>query len=395
MPRQKSTPRNYRQPARQTKRSSKKAPSGAPRFQDALKAGLVQARTDEELFADFRLAAAKCPACKGTRTGRGGGRCQACRSEQEAVFSYWLDRVPPDGKRSWRSRIQGFVNKNHKGYQQVVGVTVGPEDVEQDVLLAVWMVWDRYYDPNYISKKTGRPVKLCTYVWRSIQTAWAKVTERCFCVRNTVHMIRKEDAGKAEHQPIYDQGSMCAAIAKLAGLQQTDTGVVILARKCRTSHDKRPFTPAMLEEMSAEAESISADSRLDRLAAAAPQVSKRKRNAVPAHMMMKSLDATAASGSSEDDASKNSELVADVDYRLEAPDQATADLASQAKTIVASHLSPIEQRIFFGCIAGSESIRSIANQYHMTVADVKGKMASVQQWLEDAKQDGIFDSLIE
>ncbi len=276
----------------------------------------------------------------------------------------------------------------------MVGVTVGPEDVEQDVLLAVWMVWDRYYDPNYISKKTGKPVKLCTYVWRSIQTAWAKVTERCFCVRNTVHMIRKEDAGKAEHQPIYDTEAMCAAVAKLAGLRQTNAGVVALAKKCRTSHDKRPFTPAMLEEMANEAKSIPARRCLDRLNAAVPQVSKRKRNAVPAHMMMKSLDATASSGS-EDDASKNSELVADVDYRLEAPDQAVSDLASQAKTIVSSHLSPIEQRIFFGCIAGTESIRSIANQYHMTVFAAKGKLASVQQWLDDAKKEGIFDSLIE
>jgi len=149
-----------------------------------LKSNLVQTKTDEELFADFRLAADNCPACKGKRVGRGGGRCQACRSEQEAIFSYWLGRVPPDGKRSWRSRIQGFVNKNHKGYQQVVGVTIGPEDVEQDVLLAVWMVWDRYYDPNYISKKTGNPVKLCTYVWRSIQTAWAKVTARRYPKEN-------------------------------------------------------------------------------------------------------------------------------------------------------------------------------------------------------------------
>lgn len=395
MPRQKATSRNPRQPIRQVKRSSKKAPSGAPRFQDALKSNLVQARTDEELFADFRLAAANCPACKGTRVGRSGGRCQACRSEQGAIFSYWLDRVPPDGKRSWRSRIQGFVNKNHKGYQQVVGVTIGPEDVEQDVLLAVWMVWDRYYDPNYISKKTGNPVKLCTYVWRSIQTAWAKVTERCFCVRNTVHMIRKEDAGKVEHQPIYDLDSMCAAVAKLAGLRQTNARVVTLAQRCRTSHDKRPFTPAMLDEMATEAKSIPGGTCLDRLNAVVPQVSKRKRNAVPAHMMMKSLDAAASSAGPEEDASKNSELVADVDYRLEAPDQATSDLAAQARAIVASHLSPIEQRIFFGCIAGSESIRSIANQYHMTVADVKGKIASVRQWLDDAKRDGIFDSLIE
>jgi len=394
VPRQKPVSRNSRQSAKQAKRSSKKALPGAPKFQDALKSNLVQARTDEELFADFRLAADSCPACKGKRIGRSGGRCQACRSEQEAIFSYWLDRVPPDGKRSWRTRIQGFVNKNHKGYQQVVGVTVAPEDVEQDVLLAVWMVWDRYYDPNYISKKTGNPVKLCTYVWRSIQTAWAKVTERCFCVRNTVHMIRKEDAGKIEHQPIYDPDSMCAAIAKLAGLDRDDLGVAALARKCRTSHDKRPFTPAMLEEMSVEAESISADSCLDRLMAAVLQVSKRKRNAVPAHMMMKSLDAPAASDS-EDDASNNSELVADIDYRLEAPDQAASDLAGQVKTIVSSCLSPIEQRIFFGCIAGSESIRSIANQYHMTVADVKSKMSLVRHRLDDAKQDGIFDSLIE
>jgi len=392
VPRQKAS-RNSHKPARQARRSTKKVLSGAMRFQDALKLNLVQTRTDEELFADFRAAAYNCLVCKGTRIGRTGGRCQACRSEQEMIFSYWLDRVPPDGKRSWRVRIQGFVNKNHKGYQQVVGVTVGPEDVEQDVLLAVWMVWDRYYDPNYISKKTGNPVKLCTYVWRSIQTAWAKVTERCFCVRNTVHMIRKEDAGKIEHQPIYDSDAMCLAVAKLAGLQKTNAGVVALARKCRTSHDKRPFTPAMLEEMSVEAESFSADSRLDCLAAAAPQVSKRKRNAVPAHMMMKSLDANASSGS-EEDASKNSELVADIDYRMEVPDRATLDLASQARAIVASHLSPIEQRIFFGCIAGSESIRSIANQYHMTVADVKSKAASVRGWLESAKQDGIFDNLI-
>ena len=340
----KTTPRNFRKPVRQAKRSSK-APFGAIPFQDALKLNLVQARTDEELFADFRSAAGNCLACKGTRVGRGGGRCQVCKVEQEMIFSYWLDRIPPDGKRSWRNRIQGFVNKNHKGYQQVVGVTVGPEDVEQDVLLAVWMVWDRYYDPNYISKKTGRPVKLCTYVWRSIQTAWAKVTERCFCVRNTVHMIRKEDAGKIEHQPIYDKKVMCMAIAKLSGLQQVNAEVVALAQKCRTSYDKRPFTPAMLEELAAEAKSTSGDSCLERLVAAVPQVSKRKRNAVPAHMMMKSLDAHAAG--SEEDASKNSELVADVDYRLEVPDQVASDLASQAKAIIASHLSPIEQRIFF------------------------------------------------
>lgn len=397
MPRQKTVPRNSRKPVRQIKRSrrsGKKAPLGAIiKFQDALKSNLVQAKTDEELFADFLSAADNCPACRGTRDGRGGGRCQACKAEQEAIFSYWLDRIPPDGKRSWRNRIQGFVNKNHKGSQQIVGVTVGPEDIEQDVLLAVWMVWDRYYDPNYLSAKTGKPVKLCTYVWRSIQTAWAKVTEKCFCVRNTVHMIRKEDAGKAEHQPIYDPKFMCTAIAKLAGLKQTNAGVVALAKKCRTSHDKRPFTPTMLKELATEAKLTTGRRCLDRLSAALPQVSKRKRNAVPAHMMMKSLDASAAG--SEEDASKNSELVEDVDYRLETLDQDTSDLAGQAKAIVASHLNPIEQRIFFGCIAGSESIRSIANQYHMTVSDAKGKMASVRQWLEDAKQDGIFDSLIE
>jgi len=274
----------------------------------------------------------------------------------------------------------------------VVGSTVSEEDIEQDVLLAVWMVWDRYYDPNYRSQKTGRPVKLCTYVWRAIQTAWAKVTERCFCVRNTVHMVRKEDAGSEEHQPIYDPDAMRAALAKLAKVESSGRKMDEIVRRCRTPQDKRPFTPAMLAELVAEADQIDDGSMLSRLALAIPKVAKKKRNAVPAHMMMKSLDAPAGS---EDDASKNAELVSEVDHRLASQDAVSLELAAQVRAIVSRALDPVDQHVLFGCVAGGESIRSVATQYHMTVAEVKARVASVRRWLEDAKQDGVFDGLLE
>jgi len=368
---------------------------------------LEPTRTDEELFGDFRAVAARCRTCRGTRAlvwargrwvstpdGRAAGakRCPSCKAEQERVFNYWLDRVPSDGKRSWRTRIHSFVVKNHKGFQQVVGSTVSEEDIEQDVLLAVWMVWDRYYDPNYKSQKTGRPVKLCTYVWRAIQTAWAKVTERCFCVRNTVHMVRKEDAGSEEHQPIYDPDAMRAALAKLAKVEGSGRKMDEIVRRCRTPQDKRPFTPAMLAELVAEADQICDGSMLSRLALAIPKVAKKKRNAVPAHMMMKSLDASAGS---EDDASKNSELVSEVDHRLASQDAVSLELAAQVRAIASRALDPVDQHVLFGCVAGGESIRSVATQYHMTVAEVKARVASVRRWLEDAKQDGVFDGLLE
>jgi len=326
------------------------------------------------------------------KASRGGDarRCPACKAEQERVFNHWLDRVPPDGKRSWRTRIESFVAKNHKGYQQIVGAAVSEEDIQQDVLLAVWMVWDKYYNPAYRSEKTGQPVKLCTYVWRAIQTAWAKVTERCFCVRNTVYMLRKEDAMSAEHQPIYDATCMKSALAKMARVD--GQAVAELAAKCRTSHDKRPFTPAMLSELVSEANKLGDGDILLRLSRALPAVARKKRNAVPAHMLHKSLDAPAGD---EDDASKNSELV-EADGRAGRADAASAELASQARAIVASHLSPIDQHILLRCVvSGDESIRSVASQYHMTVAETKERLTAVRQWLEDAKRGGLFASLLE
>jgi hypothetical protein len=366
---------------------------------------VLRAKTDEQLFGDFQAAAARCGTCGGTKTvrpvggrwvsakaGRGGGvrRCPSCKAEQERVFNHWLDRVPPDGKRSWRTRIESFVAKNHKGYQQIVGAAVSEEDIQQDVLLAVWMVWDKYYNPAYRSEKTGQPVKLCTYVWRAIQTAWAKVTERCFCVRNTVYMLRKEDAMSAEHQPIYDATCMKSTLAKMARVD--DQAVAELATKCRTSHDKRPFTPAMLSELVSEANKLGDGDILLRLSRALPAVARKKRNAVPAHMLHKSLDAPAGD---EDDASKNSELVED-DGRAGRADAASAELASQARAIVASHLNPIDQHILLRCVvSGDESIRSVASQYHMTVAETKERLTAVRQWLEDAKRSGLFASLLE
>jgi len=395
-----------RQKTAERPRTSKKSRKVATRKAFAPK--LEPTRTDEELYSDFRTVASRCRTCKGTRAisfvrGRwvpvpsdresGAKRCPTCKVEQERVFNYWLDRVPPDGKRSWRTRIHSFVVKNHKGYAQVVGSTVSEEDIEQDVLLAVWMVWDRYYDPDYKSPKTGRSVKLCTYVWRAIQTAWAKVTERCFCVRNTVHMVRKEDAGNEDHQPIYDPNAMRTRLSELAKVDGSSRKMDELVRRCRTPQDKRPFTPAMLAELVVEADQISdGGSMMSRLAMAIPRVAKKKRNAVPAHMMMKSLDASAGS---EDDASKNSELVSEVDHRLSRQDEASAELATQVRTVVARNLDPVDQHVLFGVVAGDESIRSIATQYHMTVAEVKSRVASVRRWLEDAKRDGIFDSLLE
>lgn len=402
MPRQKAP--------RSVKHTTTKKPQLKPapaKVRGRLKARLDPARkTDEELFREFRLAVSECKTCKGTRAVRPSGkrwvsarresvgaqRCPDCKVEQDRVFNYWLDRIPPDGKRSWRTRIQSFVVKNHKGYQQVVGTTVSAEDIEQDVLLAVWMVWDKYYNPNYRSEKTGQPVKLCTYVWRAIQTAWAKVTERCFCVRNTVHMIRKEDAGSEEHQPIYDRGAMRDAITRVAKLDAPPAKVDEIAAKCRTSHDKRPFTLAMLSELVAEADQLEEGNMLTRLSTALPKVAKKKRNAVPAHMMMKSLDASAGS---EEDASKNSELVSEIDHRIGQPDAAAASMAAQARAIVARQLAPIDQRILFDCIAGDESIRSVATQFHMTVAETKARLATVRQWLEDAKRNGTFAGLLE
>lgn len=368
---------------------------------------VLRAKTDEQLFGDFRAAVARCGTCGGTkmvrqaggrwvpaRGGRESGarRCHACKPEQERVFNHWLDRTPPDGKRSWRTRIESFVAKNHKGYQQIVGAAVSEEDIRQDVLLAVWMVWDKYYNPDYLSDKTGRPVKLCTYVWRAIQTAWAKVTERCFCVRNTVYMLRREDAMLAEHQPIYDQRTMGSALAKAASVDGQAAAVAELAAKCRTSHDKRPFTPAILSELVSEANKLGDGNMLLRLSRALPAVARKKRNAVPAHMLHKSLDAPAGD---EDDASRNSELV-EVDGRAGRADAASADLAAQARAIVANHLGPIDQHILLHCVAsGEESIRSVASQYHMTVAETKERLAAVRQWLEGAKRDGLFDNLLE
>ena len=329
---------------------------------------------------------------KGGRAS-GARRCHACKPEQERVFNHWLDRVPPDGKRSWRTRIESFVAKNHKGYQQIVGAAVSEEDIRQDVLLAVWMVWDKYYNPAYRSDKTGRPVKLCTYVWRAIQTAWAKVTERCFCVRNTVYMLRKEDAMSAEHQPIYDPQAMGSALAKLARVDGQAAAVAELVAKCRTSHDKRPFTPAMLSELVSEANKLGEGNMLLRLSRVLPVVARKKRNAVPAHMLHKSLDAPAGD---EDDASKNSELVPEADGRAGRANAASAELAAQARAIVANHLNPIDQHILLHCVvSGEESIRSVASQYHMTVAETKERLATVRQWLESAKRGGLFDNLLE
>jgi len=369
------------------------------------------AKTDEQLFGDFRAAVARCGTCGGAKMVRQSGgrwvpargcrgsresgakRCPACKPEQERVFNHWLDRTPPDGKRSWRTRIESFVAKNHKGYQQIVGTAVSEEDIRQDVLLAVWMVWDKYYNPDYLSDKTGRPVKLCTYVWRAIQTAWAKVTERCFCVRNTVYMLRKEDAMSAEHQPIYDQRAMGSTLANMARVDGQAVAVAELAAKCRTSHDKRPFTPAMLSELVSEANKLDDGNMLLRLSRALPAVARKKRNAVPAHMLHKSLDAPAGD---EDDSGRNSELVPDADARAGRASAASADLAAQARAIVASHLSPIDQHILMHCVvSGEESIRSVASQYHMTVAETKERLAEVRQWLEGAKRVGLFDALLE
>lgn len=397
-----------RKPKRRLPSSGKRSP--ASRAKPPPKAPppkeLRAAKTDEQLFGDFRAAVACCGACGGTKMARpaddgrwvpaksgresGARRCPVCKAEQERVFNHWLDRAPPDGKRSWRTRIESFVAKNHKGYQQIVGPAVSEEDIQQDVLLAVWMVWDKYYNPAYLSEKTGRPVKLCTYVWRAIQTAWAKVTERCFCVRNTVYMLRKEDTMSAEHQPIYDPQAMRSALVRVARVD--GQGVTELAAKCRTSHDKRPFTPAMLSELVSEANKLGDGNMLLRLSRALPAVARKRRNAVPAHMLQKSLDATAGN---EDDASRNSELVPEADGRIGRADAASAELAAQARAIVASHLSPIDQHILLHCVVGEESIRSVASQYHTTVAETKERLTTVRRWLEHAKCGGLFDSLLE
>lgn len=308
-----------------------------------------------------------------------------------------MDRVPPDGKRTWRERIEGFVTKNYQDYHRVVGVTIGLEDVEQDVMLAVWMVWDRYYNPNFTSAKTGKPVKLCTYVWRAIQTAWAKVTERCFCVRNTIYMERKEDVLSEENKPIRDKDVMKAILAETAGVSPSDPKLDALTQRCRTPHDKQPFTRAILADLASEAGRYRAKnssmSALDCMSFVLSKVIKKRRNAVPAHMVMKSLDAPSGC---DEEASKNSDLVEDTNHRIGSKNQEQHEMVEQIKQVVFRHLDPTDQHILFGCIASErESVRSVANQYHMTVADVKERIAHITEWIDEARCKGMFDDLLE
>lgn len=395
---------------RKQKRTTSRKQSSAPtaKSQAKLRTKLDSDKTDEELFADFQMATRKCPVCKGTKrvklmagrlvsSSKGKQRCLACKLDHDRIFRHWLDRKPPDGKRSWRTRIESYVHKNYEAFHQVVGFAVDEEDIVQEVMAAVWMVWDRYYNPNYLSAKTGRPVKLCTYVWRAIQTAWAKVTERCFCVRNTVHIIRKEDALSAEHQPIHDPGKMKSMLAKMAGLDP-DAGLLDdIIKGCRAIHSKQPFTPAMLEEVVVAARRGGGSGEmLPRIAAAVLAVAKKRRNAVPAHMLMKSLDSPA--GEDDDgDGSKNSDMISDIDRRLVVNDgDVTSDLTAQVRAIVSSRLSPLDQHILFRhVVSGTESIRVIASQYHLTIAEIKERVCHVREWLEDAKQSNLFDGLLE
>ena len=388
----------------------KKSTSAKTKKTRVSKKNKLKVKTDEELFAEFRAAAASCMTCLGTRrvkkiadgyasVRRAGTRCPVCKPEQERIFNFWLDHTPSDGKRSWRSRIHSFVVKNYKDYHRVVGVTVGAEDIEQDVVIAVWQVWDRYYNPNYLSEKTGQPVKLCTYVWRAIQTAWAKVTERAFNVRNTVYMTRKEDACSDDHSPIYNPDVMRSTLAGLTGSINPKEEEDKLVKKLQTTYDKRPFTPAILQELVTEAERFREENEgetvLSSLRAVLPQVAKKKRNAVPVHMVTKSLDAPATE---DEENSKNSDFIEDMDYRhvgSGSVDPAQRELIERAKRIVARHLHPVDQHILLHCVVSdAESARSVASQYRMTVADVKSHMTAVKKWFEDARQRGIFDELI-